>query len=565
MRTRTLLLAMLAATAPLSAQQEPTPAPSPSTPAVAPSDAVKPAPTPAPAPAPDAVTVVGANPTASSVSKSKDTLSVDFPDEEIRTILRNVADLFELNLVIPDTLQGRTSLKLRDVTWRQIFQVVLSPVGYTFAEDGNIIKVVSQDSLAIEPVSTEVFIINYAKADDIVKTISTLVDPATGGKIIVDTRSNALVVTERPSRMSRIRPIIEKLDKATAQVMIESKFIDVTDGDTKKLGVDWSTLSAYGASAGPFTQDYSRTYGSSSANGTTATNTNVPFLQSQYAQMSSLAGFPVGPALNHSTYTDAGGVVHDVTTLSDASAGSTSTTSITDAVVRTSTAVFSADQFKLVLSAIKTQSNAKVVSNPTLVTLNNVEASINIGEEFPLPEYTYNQQTGSFAVSGFSYKPLGVLLKVTPQVNSAGFIKLLLQPEISSRGQDNLFNGANIPSIITKKTQTQVSLKDGYTMGIGGLMENSIHKAETKVPILGDIPLLGRLFRSNTGDNTTHNLLIFITARTVSENGAPINEVFDPRVTRSIGLRKDELPGYRDGSDPFAPQPSPSGKKKKSK
>jgi type IV pilus assembly protein PilQ len=252
--------------------------------------------------------------------------------------------------------------------------------------------------------------------------------------------------------------------------------------------------------------------------------------------------------------------------LTDQSAGSTSTSAIADAVTRTSSAVFSADQFRLVLSAIKTQANAKIVSNPTLVTLNNVEATINIGEEFPLPEYTYNQQTGSFAVSGFSYKPLGVLLKVTPQVNEAGFIRLLLQPEISSRGQDNLFNGANIPSIITKKTQTQVSLRDGYTMGIGGLMENSSHKGETKVPLLGDIPFLGRLFRTNTGDNTTHNLLIFITARTVSANGAPTNEVFDPRVTRSIGLREDDLPGYRDGSSPFAPPPpAPKSKNKKSK
>ena len=220
MRTHTLLLAMLSA-APLWAQQ----VPSTATPAAVP--AVPLAATP-PSVAPDAVTVV-ATPAVASVAKGKDTLSVDFPDEEIRTILRNVADLFELNLVIPDTLQGRTSLKLRDVTWRQIFQVVLSPAGYTFVEDGNIIKVVSQDSLAAEPVSTEVFLINYAKAADVLKTVTTLVDPTAGGKIIVDDRSNALIVTERPSRMGRIRPIIDKLDKATAQVMIESKFIQVSD------------------------------------------------------------------------------------------------------------------------------------------------------------------------------------------------------------------------------------------------------------------------------------------------------------------------------------------------
>ena len=555
MRTHSLFLVLLVA-APLTAQE----APSSSAPTVPAALAA------APAPAADTVTVVTPVP-ATSVTKSKDTLSVDFPDEEIRTILRNVSDLFELNLVIPDTLQGRTSLKLREVTWRQIFQVVLSPVAYTFVEDGNIIKIVSQDSLAAEPLSTEVFLINYAKADDVLKTITTLVDTAApvNGKIIVDQRSNALIVTERPSRMSRIRPIIEKLDKATAQVMIESKFIDVIDGDSKKLGIDWSTLTAYGASAGPFTQNYNRAYSSTAANGTSATNLNVPFIQQQYANTSILAGVPVGPAVTHSTYTDAGGVSHDVTTFPDQTSGSTNTNSISDAVTRASTAVFNADQFKLVLSAIKTQSNAKVVSNPTLVTLNNVEASINIGEEFPVPDYTYNQQTGQFTISGFTYKPLGVLLKVTPQVNQQGFIKLLLEPELSSRGQDNIFNGANIPSVITKKTKTQVSMKDGYTMGIGGLIENTANKGETKVPLLGDIPFLGRLFRSNTTSSAVHNLFIFITARTVSADGAAIDQVFDPRATRAIGLRKDELPGYRDGSDPFAPLPPPVVKSKKSK
>ena len=519
MRTRTLLLVLLLA-APLWGQQAPSAAPA------------APAGTTVPAAAPASDTVVVTQAPVVSVTKSKDTLSVDFPDEEIRTILRNVADLFELNLVIPDTLQGRTSIKLRDVTWRQIFQVVLSPVGYTFVEDGNIIKVVSQDSLAAEPVSTEVFIINYAKADDIMKTVSTLIDPAAGGKIIVDTRSNALVITERPSRMGRIRPIIERLDKATAQVMIESKFIDVTNGDTKNIGVDWSTLSSYGVSAGPFNRSYSANSSSGSSSSSsvgsqtltsTVTNPTTGAVTTTFQQV------PTNTNLVGST--------------------------ISDSIAKADTAVFNADQFKLVLSALKTESNAKVVSNPTLVTLNNVQASINIGEEFPVPDYTYNQQTGSFAVSGFTYKPLGVLLKVTPQVNDAGFIKLLLEPEISSRGQDNLFNGANIPSIITKKTQTQVSLKDGYTMGIGGLMENTSNNSGSKVPVLGDIPLLGRLFSTNSKTNSTHNLLIFITARTVSENGAPINEVFDPRITRSIGLRKDELPGYRDGSDAFVPDP----------
>uniref|UniRef100_UPI004049F0E0 hypothetical protein n=1 Tax=Cephaloticoccus sp. TaxID=1985742 RepID=UPI004049F0E0 len=120
--------------------------------------------------------IQGAEPTENVATKGRsnsgaDTLSVDFPDEDIRNILRNVADLFELNLVVPDTLQGRTSIKLRDVSWRQIFEVVLTPIAFTYVEDGNIIKVVSNDSLLQEPVSTEVFILNYGLASEIMPTI----------------------------------------------------------------------------------------------------------------------------------------------------------------------------------------------------------------------------------------------------------------------------------------------------------------------------------------------------------------------------------------------------------
>jgi type IV pilus assembly protein PilQ len=201
-------------------------------------------------------TVIIEDVTASSVARGRDTLSVDFPDEEVRNILRNVADLFELNLVIPDTLQGNTSIKLRDVTWRQIFEVVLGPVGYTFVEEGNIIKVVSQESLLQEPTTTDVFVINYARAADLLGSIQPLIDTAVGGRIVVNSRSNALIITERPSRLSRIRPIIEQLDKATDQVMIESKFIEVTDRNVKDIGVNWSSLSGYQVGVGGINRIY---------------------------------------------------------------------------------------------------------------------------------------------------------------------------------------------------------------------------------------------------------------------------------------------------------------------
>ena len=224
MSTRTLLTALLATalTLPAAAQSETPPAEA--TPAV------------------PAATVAGADHSGSQVSRDKDTLSVDFPDEDIKTILRNVADLFELNIVVPDTLTGKTSIKLRDVTWKQIFAVVLSPVGYSYVEEGNIIKIVSNELLQQEPPATEVFIINNAKAEELRPTITGLVDAAAGGKVEVNPRANALIITERPSRMNRIRTIIDQLDRATDQVMIESKFVEVTDRDIRNIGVNWALI-----------------------------------------------------------------------------------------------------------------------------------------------------------------------------------------------------------------------------------------------------------------------------------------------------------------------------------
>jgi type IV pilus assembly protein PilQ len=554
MRTRSLLPTLLAAAAVplmLSGQS----AAVPETP---------PAAAPAPAKAETRAAEAESKP-ATTVTKGKDTLSVDFPDEEIRTVLRNVADLFELNLVIPDTLQGKTSIKLRDVTWRQIFQVVLAPVGYTFIEDSNIIKIVSQESLNLEPLTTEVFILNYAKAGEVKPSLDALVDPKVGGKIVVDTRSNALVVTERASAIQRFRPIITSLDKATEQVMIETKFIEVTDSDIKNIGVNWASLSAYKIGTdGPITRKYESTNSVVNTNQHDAKNLDVPYMVNGYNKAdqifnnSNAPGVVVGPKLTTDPTTG---------TSSSADLGPASLLSnlFTNNITKVSSALFSADQFQLVLSALQTASKTKLVSNPTVVTLNNTEATIDIGEEYPIPNYTYNQEKGVFEVSGFTYKPIGVILKVTPQVNSTGFIKLTVEPEVSNRGDNVTFGGAGgaqIPVITVRKTKTQITLKDGYTLGIGGMVQDRTTKGQSKVPVLGDIPGLGRLFRSDSKDKASTNLLVFITARTLKPDGATTGDVFDPRMVRDMGIEKNELPGFRDGSDPFA-QPLPAVNLKK--
>lgn len=451
-------------------------------------------------------------------SEDADTISVDFPDEDVRVIIRNVADLFGLNVVIPQELTGRVSLKLRDVTWPQLFQVILEPLNYTYIQDRNIILIRNRSELLQEPVDTRVFVVNFAQAAEIRDSISPLVEAAAGGRIQVDRRSNALVITERPSRFNGIQQIIETLDRPTEQVMIESKFIEISNRDVRNLGVDWQSLAGWGLQAGPATRDVSRERNVDTARRPTDTSTTRE-----------------GISLNPDGSVD---IINSrereiVSPLSR----------ITE---RTDTAVFSADAFQVVLSALERKNESRLVSNPTIVTMNNSPAQINIGEEYPVPSYTFNAERGTFEVSGFEYKPIGILLNVTPQVNSAGFISMRINPEISSRTGEVNFGGASgaiIPIVTTRRTESSVTIKSGFTLAIGGLIEQVQSDGDSRVPVLGAIPGLGRLFSSESRDETRRNLIIFITARILSATGASYQDVFSQRTLHTMGVSTRDIPG----------------------
>jgi type II secretory pathway component GspD/PulD (secretin) len=594
MRTRTLLpLSVFALLAVLPAARVLAQAPAqPAAPADAATAAAALADKPAAESAAPAAAAAAATAAKSKDASGRDTLSVDFPDEDIRNILRNVADLFELNIIMPETLQGKTTIKLRDVTWRQIFESVLTPVNYSYREEGNIIKIVSNESILQEPTSTDVFIINFARASDILPTVSSLVDAAAGGKIVVDNRSNSLVITERPSRMNRIRPIIEQLDRATDQVMIESKFVEVTGSDVKNIGVNWSSLANYQVSAGGLNGTFARGRDQIGSNGFNSNNTNNRNAVNGTSNINSTAntnsqtsgstssnsvtstnGTPTATSTTGTT-----GALNNSTTVTGTLGTSATTTDTVDNVfnnlaslvsndntARALNAVFSASDFQLVLSALQTLQNTKVVSNPTIVTLNNSQAVINVGEERPIPSYTYNSERGTYEVSGFQYRPIGIILKVTPQVNARGSIKLQIEPEVSQSTRDANFQGASIPIVESRKASTTVSIKDGYTMGIGGLMRSSSNDTNAKVPVLGSIPVLGRMFSHKAKNLESTNLIIFITAKTLSADGAPIEQVFDSDRVRQLQLRREDLPGYRDGSNPFITETAPAAPAAKKK
>ena len=488
-----------------------------------------------------------------SVSMTEEeTISVDFPDEEVRTILRNVADLFDLNVVIPDTLQGRTSVKLRNITWRQVFEITLEPLGFTYTEDRNIIRIRSLVDLTSEPVDTRVFILNYAGAEAIQGSISPLIDTANGGKIQVDVRSNALVITERPSRMNKIQEIIEKLDKATAQVMIESKFIEVTNTDTKNVGIDWASLSGYGVSAGPFQREWSRNRSSQDDSIRNDTSNNSSISSSNNGSNSSSLD---GLGINSLDRPDGFFLESENGVFSNSENGvfsgnGTDLTRTMESLAGTSrldTALFSADEFQVVLSALNQKDDIKLVSNPTVVTLDNTAAKIVIGEQYPLAKYTYSTEGGESVrqLDGYEFLDIGIKLDVTPHVNSAGFIDLDIVPEVSSIIGFVDLEGTDAPRIASRRTETSIMVKDGFTLAIGGLVENIVTNSGSKVPILGDLPGIGRLFSSDSDKIEQRNLIIFITAKTLNPDGSTYRDIIDPRVLHQMGVVPADVPGYQ--------------------
>ena len=464
-----------------------------------------------------------------------DTISVDFPNEEIRTVLRNVADLYMLNLVVPETLQGTTSIKLRDVSWRQIFKVVLDPVGYTYTEKGNIIEVVSKEALNFEPPITDIFLLNYADANSIANTIRSMIDETAGGRVQVDSRTNGLIVTERESKMDNIRTVVERLDKPTEQVLIEARFIEVTNRDIKNIGVNWAGLRDFGVNAGPFRREYSEGFNRSGTTSSTTDNNNDTNLGDVSfdifgAELDGDPGDFSGRLVDNLT----GQVLLDASSTASSSVITSAINNLSslvdgDTLSRNASAVFSTSQFGFILSALKEQDDSRLVSHPTVVTLNNQEAVISVGEQFPIPDYTYNEERGTFEISGFQYKDIGVILRVKPSVNNQGLINLKINPEVSNQTGETTFGGASgaaIPIISTRRTETQIALNDGYTMGLGGLLQTRELDKGSQVPVLGKIPGLGRLFRHDSTDLTTLNLLVFITAKILPGEEATFEDVF---------------------------------------
>lgn len=435
-------------------------------------------------------------------------LTLNFQDIETRAVLQLLADASGQNIVVSDTVSGSVTLRLQNVPWDQALDIVLRTKGLDKRQDGNVIIVAPADELAarekanlasqkdiqeLEPLRSEYLQVNYAKASDIAALLKGAGSNAVlsaRGHVSVDDRTNTLLIQDTADKITDVRRLVATLDIPVKQVQIEARVVIVTNDFSRDLGARFGVTAL-------------RSNGTNGLYETTGTaagvDTGISSALSNLASTGSVypVNIPTGTAATNR---------YNVNLPVSSPAGS-----IALGILGSDFLV------DLELSAAQTEGRGTVVSSPRVVTANQQEASIEQGVEIPY------QQSASSGATTIDFKKATLLLKVKPLITPDNRIILNLTVSDDSVGSVVVASGGvNVPSINTRTVQTQVLLGDGETVVLGGILDTTQSESATKVPWLGDIPVLGSLFRSTTRTNDKDELLIFVTPKILRE-GAIVN------------------------------------------
>ncbi len=423
-------------------------------------------------------------------------LSLNFQNIEVRALLQVIADFTNFNVVTSDTVTGNVTLRLKDVPWDQALDIILQAKGLGLKRSGNVIWIAPKDELAtkekndleakaqiaaLEPVRTQSFQLNYTKAEEVAKGLSGQNDTGGGGgnatrilsprgSVIYETRTNQLFVSDVPTKLEEIQAMIAKIDIPVRQVLIEARIVEAGDTFGRSLGakLGYSNIPLSGrANIG----------GNYNAIGyQTGQAPQVDFSNTQFVNL---------PAVGQNNY--------DAATFALSLFGA------------------SANRFlNLELSALEADGKGKIISSPRVVTADQVKALIEQGEELP-----YQTATSSGATA-LQFRKANLKLEVTPQITPEGNVILDVDVNKDSVGRSTSAGFA----IDTKHVRTQVLVENGGTVVIGGIYTQSERDDVTKVPYLGDIPVLGYLFKTRSKSSSKTELLVFITPKVVSDRSA---------------------------------------------
>ncbi len=419
-----------------------------------------------------------------STGSKKNVLS--FEKADLRLVLTAMAKQANMSLIIPDDVTGTVTARFVDIPLDKAMRTILESKGYSLVEADNIYQVKSSASVSSEPTKMEVYQFANGSAKESKATVDKLLTK--NGNCQIDDRSNTLIITDSISNLPKILAILKTLDTEIPQVLIETKLMEMTRNPTERIGVDWASLGGYSITASVPT-------GTTSDGQPGSGSTGVRLGLTRSGDPGAIGSTGAGRA---------GGILTPATL-----AG------------QPYMAVLTAPAFTTTLSFLLNDNDTELIGSPRVITADNKEATITVATQEPIPNFTFNQQTASFVISGFEYKAVGNILKVTPHVNKDHFVTLDVQPSVSTSAQNGrtfaLPGGSvTIPLISVRDLTTRVRVKTGNTLALGGLMENNENRTYSKVPFLGDIPGIGELFRSHAFIKTKRNLLVFITPTIIS-------------------------------------------------
>lgn len=434
-------------------------------------------------------------------------LSLNFQSIDVRSLLQVIADFTNFNIVTSDTVSGNLTLRLKDVPWDQALQIIMDSKGLGMRKAGNVLWIAPRDELdartkkdlealqaieRLETLRTQSFQLNYAKASEMVIQLRGAGGVGGGstagvtrflserGSVIAEPRTNQLFVTDTAKKLVEVQELLTKLDIPVRQVLIEARIVEASDTFGRSLGVRLGGSDLRGVNGG--NAGYSVGGGNRVAFG------------GSYDAVSSTTG----ESANVMTTTNTSFV-----NLPAAGQGGYAASSFALSIFNSAANRF----LNLEISALEADGKGKVVSSPRVITADQTKALIEQGTEFP-----YQQATSSGATS-VAFRKANLKLEVTPQITPEGNIILELDINKDSKGETT----AQGIAINTKHIKTQVLVENGGTVVIGGIFELTESDSEAKVPLLGDIPVMGNLFKTKSKSTNKQEMLVFITPKMVSD------------------------------------------------
>jgi len=430
---------------------------------------------------------------------SGEKLSLNFQDIDVRSVLQLIADFTDLNLVASDTVQGNITLRLQNVPWDQALALVLKTKGLDKRQVGNVLLVAPADEIAarerqelesqrqiaeLAPLRREVVQVNYAKAADIARLFQSVTSNAAStedrGSIAVDDRTNNIIAFQTQERLDELRRIVAQLDIPVRQVMIEARIVEANVDYDKSLGVRWGgwlgsgRTSIYGKDGATTFDEDGRAYlpGTDTIGNVKAEEGLAPVPFVDMGVMSSTSGIGIG--------------------------------FITDNVI-----------LDLQLSAMEKSGNGEVVSQPKVMTADKETAKILKGSEIPY------QEASSSGATSTSFKEAALSLEVTPQITPDN--RIIMEVKVTKDAPDFGREVNGVPPINKNEVNAKILVADGETVVIGGVFSNSQTKGVDKVPFLGDLPYLGRLFRRDSVRDNKSELLVFLTPKILNHQAIAVS------------------------------------------